>query len=76
MIFSSPSHSLCVLLMRSEFIVTIVRSQHDSSHRHLHRRHQKYQKEMLIKILLREVEVTHLSCLNFFVVGCVGVQYI
>lgn len=57
---------LCVLslhhiLRRWEFTVTTKRSQCDSSDRHLHTQYQKYQKEMVIKILLSSAEALHLG---------------
>lgn len=54
------SLSLHLVLVRSEFTVTIERSQCDSTGRDLHRQYQKYQKAMLIKILLSSAEVIHL----------------
>lgn len=71
LIFASLSLSLHLVLIRSEFTVTIERSQCDSTDRDLHRQYQKYHKAMLIKILLSSAEVIHLcfwklSLLNTF----------
>lgn len=60
LIFALLSLSLHLVLVRSEFTVTIERSQCDSTGRDLHRQYQKYQKAMLIKILLSSAEVIHL----------------
>lgn len=60
LIFALPCVSLHLVLIRSQFTVAIPRSQCDSTDRDLHRRYPKYQKEMLIKILLSSAEVTRL----------------
>lgn len=58
---------LCVTFLEDESSLSPQRSQCDSSDRHLHTQYQKYQKEMLIKILLSSAEALYLCFWRPFV---------